>query len=334
MVTSVFSAIRIRRIEWLAVTGWLLLLPAASAQQLLDNDNVVRQVCSTNASHTETQGRASGCDSQDIAQLVRSGHAFAHTQSGAESALVLAPGKTIQEARKWFEKAARKGDAAAEVNLALLYINGWGVAQNYGTALYWLDSAASQGNPRAHSNLGILYLNGWGVRRDYNEARKHFVFAAEHGQSGAMVDLGFMNDGGLGIPKNQAEAARWYQRAAVSGDSVGQNNLADMYLRGEGVPQNDALAFAWFQKAAAQGHAGARIKLGFLYLNGRGTSRNLEAAYAWILAASLTGDLRGQAYLSFLKSRLTPEQIERATQRAHELQAQPRDSTVQVAFVR
>src|SRR5207245_2377488 len=76
------------------------------------------------------------------------------------------------QARSWFEKAARHGYAPAQVNLAVTYINGWGVSQNYGAALNWLNAAAKQGHPSAYANLGILYMNGWGVRRDYAEAFK------------------------------------------------------------------------------------------------------------------------------------------------------------------
>jgi TPR repeat protein len=249
------------------------------------------------------------------------------------SGLVLAPGKSIQDARKAFERAARRGNTDAEVNLGILYLYGWGTPQNLGTCLYWLKSAADHGNSRASANLGLLYWNGWGVRTDYAEALRYFRKAADLGDSGAMVDLGYMIDYGVGTSQDHAAAAEWYRRGAERGDPLAQNNLADLYLRGEGVPQNDDLAFAWFQKAALQGNTGARIKLGFLYANGRATRKDAETAYAWILAAANAGDHRGQTYLDALEAQLSPDQIASAKRRAKELQPSPGAHRNDVAFV-
>jgi len=249
------------------------------------------------------------------------------------SGLVLAPGKSIRDARKAFETAARRGNTDAEVNLGILCLYGWGTPQNFGTALYWLKSAANQGNSRASANLGLLYWNGWGVRTDYAEALRYFRKAADLGDTGAMVDLGYMNDYGVGTSQDHAAAAEWYRRGAERGDPLAQNNLADLYLRGEGIPQNDDLAFAWFQKAALQGNTGARIKLGFLYANGRATRKDAETAYAWVLAAAIAGDHRGQAYLAALEAQLSPDQIASAKRRAKELQPPAGTRPSEVAFV-
>lgn len=317
-----------------ACIGLALLATTVHAQQFAAKDKEVAggRDCPSKAGLIASNSMGIACDPGATAELASSGHAFIQNQAGIESALVLGPNRTIEDARKGFQKAAAQGDGLAQVNLAVLYLNGWGVPQNYGSAVYWLNSAAAQGISRAHTNLGILYLTGAGVRQDYAEARRHFQFAAEHGDTGAMVDLGYMSDLGLGDETNRAAAAEWYRRAAQRGDSFGQNNLADMYLRGEGVPQNDKLAFAWFQKAAEQGHTGARIKLGFLYMTGRGVREDAEAAYAWILGSSLAGDSRGEEYLASLKSKLDAAQLARATQRARELQASPRGHVTDVAF--
>jgi len=260
--------------------------------------------------------------------------AIDENRAGIETALVLGPGKSLKDARKWFERAAVQGYAPAQVNLAIFYINGWGGGSpNYGSALYWLKSAAQQGQPRAYTNLGILYLNGWGVAKDYSEAMKDFRFAAEHGEMGAMVNVGYMTEKGMGTAVDQAGAAEWYRRAAEQGDGLGQNNLADSYLRGIGVAQNDELAALWFQRAADQGQTAARIKLGYLYMVGRGLKKDPAAAYSLILAASLGGDHRGDEYLPSLREQLTAEQVEQATRRAQELQARASRPITETAFV-
>lgn len=319
-------------ISFLLIAAFCLqAVPAAHAQQFVDRSSAASAACAPNEG---SKDEATVCDSRAVEELARNGQAFAENQMGIESALVVGPSHTIRDARQWFGKAARQGDPAAQVNLAVLYLNGWGVEKNYGAALYWLDAAAHQDNPRAHTNLGILYMNGLGVRRDYVEAWHHLQFAAERGESGAMVDLGYLYDSGLGIAKNQAEAAKWYRFAAEQGDALGQNNLADLYLRGAGVQQSDALALQWFEKAAQQGNTGARIKLGYLYASGRAGHVDPEAAYAWILAAQLAGDRRGEQYLVPLEKQLTAEQLAHAKQHARELLAMPEHAKVELAIVR
>jgi TPR repeat protein len=332
--TEQFRA-RVRAALFVGVS-FVLLAATGSAQQFAAKDakDTAMGVCLPAASDLPTNPPGTACYSTAIVELEDSSHAFVLNQAGIESALVLGPNRTIEDARRWFQKAAARGSGPAQVNLAVFYLNGWGVPKNYGSALYWLKSAAAQGIPRADTNLGILFLNGWGVHQDYAEARRYFQRAAEHGDTAAMVNLGYVSDEGLGAPENKSAAAGWYRKAAEGGNSFGQNNLADLYLRGEGVPQNDAQAFAWFQKAADQGHTGARIKLGFLYLTGRGVQENAEAAYAWILAASLAGDHRGEEYLAPLKAKLDSAQLARATQRARDVHASSQGHITEMAFLR
>ncbi len=48
------------------------------------------------------------------------------------------------EAVKWYRKAADKGDAAAQLNLGIMYYHGRGVAQDYVEGHQWLNLAASR----------------------------------------------------------------------------------------------------------------------------------------------------------------------------------------------
>ncbi|HTQ97611.1 MAG TPA: tetratricopeptide repeat protein [Candidatus Acidoferrum sp.] len=305
----------------------------AFGQQFVSRDSAAGQNCLKTISGGPGDA-GTVCDARAVEQLTQSGQAFSDNQQGIESALVLGSGKTVRDARKWFEKAARQGYAPAQVNLAVLYLNGWGVEKNYGTALYWLSAAAKQENARAHTNLGILYLNGWGVRQDYSEAAMHFRFAAEHGETSAMVNLGYLSDAGLGTPKDSAEAVRWYRLAAERGDALGENNLGDIYLRGLGVEQSDEIAKEWFEKAAEQGNTAARIKLGYLYASGRAGRTDAELAYALISAAELAGDKRGQVYFAPLEKQLSAEQIARAKQKAQSMLSTPQNAKMELAFLR
>jgi uncharacterized protein len=155
MRTNWFPLSPIRRSAIATGIFCLAASPGAFSQQFMVQRTPLPAGCVAAQLGGSSQGKAV-CDHQAIVELARSGHAFAENQLGMESALVVSPTKTIREARKWFERAAQKGYVPAQVNLAVLYLNGWGVERNYGTALYWLKAAADQGNARAHTNLGIL----------------------------------------------------------------------------------------------------------------------------------------------------------------------------------
>jgi TPR repeat protein len=262
------------------------------------------------------------CDAKTVRSMARQGQVFEQNQMGMVSMLAVGQGYDPSEALQWFERAARKGYAPAQVNLAVMYINGWGTAPNYGVALRWLHEAANQGYARAYYNLGFLYQQGEGVTKDPVEALRYFRKGAEAGDSSAQTNLGYMYDIGIGVERDLPAAANWYRKAADKGNALAQNNLADLYLRGEGVPQDDAAAFHLFQEAASQGQTGARIKLGYMYSTGRGTAKDIVTAYSWITAASTSGDARGHDLLQSLESQLSASQIAQAKENAKKLNAE------------
>jgi len=298
-----------------------------SEKNAIGKDAAASNACVSTAENGRSLTEAP-CDISALEVSAREGQVYA--QNGLDSALVLGKGTDIRQARHLFEKAARHGYAPAQVNLAVIYVKGWGTAQNYGAALNWLTAAAKQGHPSAYANLGILYMNGWGVRRDYAVAYKYFELAANAGDSGAQSNLAYLYAAGLGVAQDYSLAAHWYHLAAQNGYAIGQNNLADLLLRGHGVRQSYPEAFQWFERAARQGHTGARINLGFLLMNGLGTAKDPVAAYSWILAASKAGDHRGDKYLPLLQATLDQQELAQATQQAQSLNATAFQHSIQL----
>ena len=137
------------------------------------------------------------CDPKAVRKLAQQGRVFEQNQLGMVSMLAIGPGYDPADALKWFERSASKGYAPAQVNLAVMYINGWGTAPNYGVALRWLHEAANQGYARAYYNLGILYQQGQGVTKDPAEALHYFRKGAEAGDPSAQTNLGYMYDSGM-----------------------------------------------------------------------------------------------------------------------------------------
>ena len=65
-----------------------------------------------------------------------------------------------------FRAAAEQGNATAQVSLAGLYVQGYGVPQDYKQATGWFRKAAEQNNPEAQASLSAAYGLGNGVPKD------------------------------------------------------------------------------------------------------------------------------------------------------------------------
>jgi len=121
---------------------------------------------------------------------------------------------------------------------------------DYAEAVRWWRKAADAGNADAQYNLGLAYLNEE-VGDDYGEPVLWFRKAAEQGHAEALFTLGWMYDSCFGVPRDYAEAVRWYRKAADQGFAGAQHNLGRMYYNGFGVPQDYVQAYMWASLAAS-----------------------------------------------------------------------------------
>ncbi len=124
---------------------------------------------------------------------------------------------------------------------------------DYKTAFQEFKPLAEHGNAGAQYNIGLMYLEGKGVTKDYVEAVKWYKKAAEQGNAEAQSNLGVMYANGLGVPQDYAEAAKWFKKAAEQGNAGAQYNIGLMYVLGEGVPKDFVMAYMWLDLAAAKG---------------------------------------------------------------------------------
>ena len=76
--------------------------------------------------------------------------------------------------------------------------------------------------------MGIMYLNGWGVKQNYSEALKYFNLAADNDKEEAEYYLGEMYYNGWGVPKDRAEAVKWYKLAAEQNYDKAQEILREL----------------------------------------------------------------------------------------------------------
>jgi localization factor PodJL len=156
--------------------------------------------------------------------------------------------------------AALKGDPSAAYEVGVRYAEGKGVAPNLDEAAKWYDRAAQAGVIPAVFRLGTLYEKGLSVKKDVDIARRYYLQAADRGNAKAMHNLAVLDADGGGNGANYKNASQWFRKAADRGVADSQFNLGILYARGIGVEQNLAESFKWFSLAAAQGDADSARK--------------------------------------------------------------------------
>src|SRR5229473_1960805 len=131
--------------------------------------------------------------------------------------------------------AALKGDPTAAYEIGLRFAEGKGVAQNLDEAAKWYDRAAQAGVVPAVFRLGTFYEKGLSVKKDIDIARRYYMQAAERGNAKAMHNLAVLDADGGGKGANYKDASQWFRKAADRGVADSQFNLGILYARGIGV---------------------------------------------------------------------------------------------------
>ena len=93
------------------------------------------------------------------------------------------------DAFEWRKKAAESGYGLAQFNLAGMYFEGIGTRADRCAAVHWLEAAAKQGNACAMLNLSELFVSGGEIPIDYEKSRDMLKQAADRGEGNANLVL-------------------------------------------------------------------------------------------------------------------------------------------------
>ncbi len=159
------------------------------------------------------------------------------------------------EAVPLLEQAAQKGHGVAAYDLALFYMQGRDVEQDFKRAASLLQSAADKGNPEAQYALAGMYKEGRGVSKDLEKSALLLAKASIAGNLDAMVEFGIAQFNGTGTPKDEAHGAQLLLKAAQRGSPIAQNRVAHILSVGRGMPADPTQAIKW-HLIAKQGGAG------------------------------------------------------------------------------
>jgi TPR repeat protein len=186
-----------------------------------------------------------------------------------------------------FEQAANAGHVKAAYKLGKIYQNGLlEIKQNPIKAAKYYTMAADRGNIEAKLNLANMYYDGRGIAQDYKKAKKYYIDSAEFGYLKAQVRLAHMYYNAEGGSKNYTKAFRWYQEAANRGVKEAQYILGKMYENALGIKENNLeQALHWYMVAADQEDVNAQFEVGKMYEN----TENYTDAYVWYEKAANQG---------------------------------------------
>ena len=156
--------------------------------------------------------------------------------------------------------SAIAGDSAAAYEVAVRFAEGRGVPVNMDEAARWYERAASKGLAPAQFRYASLLEKGIGVKKDLAQARRLYLAAANKGNNKAMHNLAVLYAEGIDGKPDYDNAVQWFRKAALQGVADSQFNLGVLCARGLGTEKNFADAYKWFALAAVQGDEEAAKK--------------------------------------------------------------------------
>ena len=188
-----------------------------------------------------------------------------------------------------FEPLVAQEYSPAQYQMAVIYLNGYGVKKDPNKAFELFSLSASQNYPDALFSLSLMYSEGEIVDKDLKTAFALMERAAIRNLVGAQFNLGVMYFNGTGTYKDYKKAARWYETAAKQNYALAQFNLALMYFEGLGVEKSIEMSYVWNIISASNGYGEA------------GKSRDMDALKLSNLQISEAREKADRLYKQFIE---------------------------------
>lgn len=189
--------------------------------------------------------------------------------------------RDMDEAIRWYQRAAEAGHTPAMVSLALR-LQRPEPARDPAAAIEWLQKAAAKGDSSGMIFLGFAYREATGVPRDYAKAVDWFIKAVEAGDAHSMIHVGRMYAHYLQLP---ADAVSWFLRAAQAGLSESFVELAILYDNRESEVYDPKEAHKWYRIVAEHSEgtsSRALLAIARQYCEGTGVPCDVEMARVWL----------------------------------------------------
>ena len=157
-------------------------------------------------------------------------------------------------------------------------------AGNYQQAFELWKPLAESGDAKAQYNIGLLFMNGLGVEKNPVYARELFRAAARQGMVDAQYNLGLIYFQGISTFRRNYDAHHWWSLSAAQGHAASQYNLGMLYLKGMGTGKGKDIdrGLQLWESAATQAYPEAIEGLIRIYNSGELIGQpNPERARYW-----------------------------------------------------
>jgi hypothetical protein len=172
----------------------------------------------------------------------------------AEADVMVSRDRDAETARRYLA-AGVNGDADGKFNLALMYLMGKGVSQDYDQSLRWMLEAAVTSHPSASRALSCLKTGKPSV--NLGPAPRTFEDRPTDTPQ-LKLNAGLYYWLRSCDPVDSAKAVELLSAAAAADLSNAQYMMGVAFRQGRGVSRSDSESAKWFRHAGAQGHAAAR----------------------------------------------------------------------------
>ena len=217
-------------------------------------------------------------------------------------------------------EGAREGDSLAAFNYGYCLLRGYGRAYNPGEAKSYFSFARNMEGGEAYYNLAMLYLHGEGVRQDFDLAHRYMRMSAEDGCIEAELYMGMASTlGCMFEPDVVGISMIPYHKPEYRDISTpllaGYVPDFDEEDRRFAVVKADArAAFEWFRMAARHDptyveelSAKGKYLYAKCFIDGLGTDFDREKGTRLMLLAGKGGSTEAVAFLK--ENGVTPEMI-------------------------
>ena len=239
-------------------------------------------------------------------------------QTEAESAVHKVRQSAEKKTFKQVKGEVKAGFTDSIVDLADLYYEGIGTKKNYKKAYRYYQKAARQGNAYAAYSQAFMLMYGEGVKKTPPKAFHMFSELADNGFELAALEMYRAYQNGNGCEKDAAQARQWLEKAAnyrvptgllylgmevaeedpVRGffllkeaadleDKRAQYLTALCYQEGKGAPANARRAFEYMLLSAKQHYGPAQWQTAQWYAQGYGTRKSVYQEFRWTRLAAL-----------------------------------------------
>ena len=179
-----------------------------------------------------------------------------------------------------WQAAADAGNAAAELALAVIHLEGDTVKADAIKGMNLLRSAVDKGHAPALARLGQEFETGLRVPADVAQAVSLLTRASAAGNAHGTYRLAWMHRIGKGVKHDMARCVALLAQAAEGEFAQAQYEMAMHCSTGDGVPLDDERAVYWLERAVQRDHGEAMIMLAGKYERGRGVPQDLAKAVA------------------------------------------------------